>query len=232
MNYPAICIHIWLHSLPIVNCLSLLNFSKSWEELSWRCGSHKIRLIPWKWFRPSDAEIFQGWDMSWWQVDTLIVFVGFLSRDVLDLGVLFFGVEWVVFEILSSATPSRLSNAKICQGSRHELLAMGHLDHMCWVSKIWWFRFGSLGFGCWLGDFWKSVIFNIIVWGGNLILMQHMVRILHELVKLRVKFLHFLISIILVGINQSLNEDEPVIQTWHLENLRFCVCAVVMMCLC
>ena len=49
-----------------------------------------------------------------------------------------------------------------------------------------------LGFGCWLGNFWRYIIFNIIIWGGNLILMQHMVKNCDELVKYWVKVCTFI----------------------------------------
>ena len=57
-----------------------------------------------------------------------------------------------------------------------ELVATGHIDHMCWiskawsvgiyhmcwVSKTWWVGLVRLGFRCWLGDLIKTIFFNII----------------------------------------------------------------------
>ena len=43
---------------------------------------------------PSVVTIFQGRGMSWWQLATLIIYVGFQSRDVLDLEMLFLEFEW------------------------------------------------------------------------------------------------------------------------------------------
>ena len=108
-------------------------------------------------------------------------------------------------------------------GEESKLVAMIHLDNMCWVLKNWWVRLPRLGFGCWLGYFRKSTISNIILWEGNLILMQHMVKNYDKLVKFRVKMFHFLISTILVGTNWSCHEEELVIQNWHLKDLKFCV---------
>ena len=68
-------------------------------------------------------------------------------------------------------------------GVGHELVEMGHLDYLCWVSKNWWVRLGRLGFGCWLGDLRKSIIFNIIVWGGNSNMTEYTFDIFNELVK-------------------------------------------------
>ena len=51
--------------------------------------------------------------MSWWQLATLITCAGFLSYDVLDLEILFSEVDWVIVEMLSSATPSRPSAVAI-----------------------------------------------------------------------------------------------------------------------
>ena len=67
----------------------------------------------------------------------------------------------------------------------HDLVESGHFDQLCWVLKTWWVRLWRLGFGCWFGDFQKSIIFNIIFQGGNLILMEYMVNIFNELVKYR-----------------------------------------------
>ena len=47
-------------------------------------------------------------------------------------------------------------------GVVHELVDIGHLDYFCWVFKYWWVVLGRVGFGCWLGDCWKSIFFNII----------------------------------------------------------------------
>ena len=54
--------------------------------------------------------------MSCRKLATLIIFVDFLNRDVSELGVLSLEVDWVIFEMLSSATPSRSSDATICKG--------------------------------------------------------------------------------------------------------------------
>ena len=53
--------------------------------------------------------------MSWLQMYTLTLCVGFRRRDVSDLEMLFLEVDWVIFELLSSATPSRPAVMKICQ---------------------------------------------------------------------------------------------------------------------
>ena len=108
------------------------------------------------------------------------------------------------------------------------------LQSFLWLGAVqtWWDILGRLGFGCWLGDIWKSIIFNIIIRGGNLILMQHMLDKCYELFKFRDKFINFLISIFVFGINISLHEEEMVIQTWHIENYNCFVCDVVTMRLC
>ena len=141
--------------------------------------------------------------------------------------------------IFSNATKTSCNNNP--QGSGNKLVEMGHLDQLCWFLKTWCARIGRLGFRCWLGDFWKSVIFKIIVLGGNVILMEYMVNILNELVRYRVnclhKFLHFIIRILLYGVNQSLvginrssHDQELVIKTWHIEKWNLCVCSVIGLC--
>ena len=62
------------------------------------------------------VKIYQVRGMSWWQLDTLIICVGFWSRDVLDLEILVLEVEWVIIKMLSTETPSRSSDVTICQG--------------------------------------------------------------------------------------------------------------------
>ena len=116
INSNAIRIHIWLHSSPLINCLSLIKFLKTTG-----------RTVSKMWFiqyvinfpaivDTSDVKIFQGRDMSWWKRENLIIFVGFLSCDVLDLEVLFLEVYWLNIEMLSSATPSILYDTTILQG--------------------------------------------------------------------------------------------------------------------
>ena len=71
---------------------------------------------------PSRIETFwcnnlpRGGGMSWWQLATLIIFVGFLSCDVSDLEVFFLVVDWVIFDTLSSEIPERLSSVIIWHG--------------------------------------------------------------------------------------------------------------------
>ena len=45
--------------------------------------------------------------LSHWKLATLIICVGFRRREVSELEMLFSEVDWVIVEILSSATPSR-----------------------------------------------------------------------------------------------------------------------------
>ena len=59
-NSPNMCIHIWLHSSSLVNCPSLVNFLKSWEELSRICGSCKIISISRTVLRPSAVKYSRG----------------------------------------------------------------------------------------------------------------------------------------------------------------------------
>ena len=47
---------------------------------------------------------------------TLVICIGVLSRDVLDLEMFFSGVDWVIVEMLFLATPYILSDVKIFQG--------------------------------------------------------------------------------------------------------------------
>ena len=54
--------------------------------------------------------------LSRWQLATLIICVGFLGRDDLDLLIFSSEVDCVIVEILSSETPSRPDVVKICQG--------------------------------------------------------------------------------------------------------------------
>ena len=67
------------------------------------------------------------------------------------------------------------------------------LKSLLWhdVIQTWWVRLVRLGLGCWIGDFQKSIIFNIIIWEVNFILMQHTFKKCNNLVKLWVKFIHF-----------------------------------------
>ena len=54
--------------------------------------------------------------LSRWQLATLIICVGFLRRDVLDLLTFSSEVDCVIVEILSSGTPSRPDVVTIFQG--------------------------------------------------------------------------------------------------------------------
>ena len=80
------------------------------------CGSPKMRLIAHTGPIPSIVTIYQGKGMGWFQMVTLIIFIWVLSRDVLDLGILFSEVYWVIVKMLFLATPSRLHDVIICQG--------------------------------------------------------------------------------------------------------------------
>ena len=80
------------------------------------CGSPKMRLIARTGPIPSIVTIYQGKGMGWFQMVTLIIFIWVLSRDVLDLGILFLEVYWVIVKMLFLATPSRLHDVIICQG--------------------------------------------------------------------------------------------------------------------
>ena len=53
--------------------------------------------------------------MSWWQLATLIICVGFRKLDVLDLEIFFSEIDWAIFENLSSAMPSKPSAVTIFQ---------------------------------------------------------------------------------------------------------------------
>ena len=190
--------------------------------MSRRCGLRKMRSISRPVPRPAVVKICQGWGMSWWKLATLIICVGFRSRDVSDLVFFVFG-GWMGNNLpgsghdlvatgyldhlcqVSKAWHFGLGNVVFggwlgdclnvifgnaiktwcCNnmpGSSHELVEIGHRDQLCWVLKTWWVILGRLGFGCWPGDFQNSVIFNVIVRGINLILMEYMVIIFNYLV--------------------------------------------------
>ena len=52
--------------------------------------------------RPSDATIYQWRDISWWQLATLIICVGFFNLDGSDLEGLVLDVDLVIIEHLYS----------------------------------------------------------------------------------------------------------------------------------
>ena len=63
-------------------------------------------------------------------------------------------------------------------GELHELVAIGNLDHLCWVSHSWYFGLGSVVFGGWLGDF-RNFIFSKAI---ETVLCKNMPILGHDLV--------------------------------------------------
>ena len=120
MNSTAICIHIWMNSLSLVNFSSLVKNLKI-------TGISVINI----W-------LVQG------AIDCLSRIETFWNDNI--------------------------------PGVEHELVATGHLDHLCsvlktlwvvlyhlcWVSKTWCVGLGRLGLGCLIGDFRKFIFFDII----------------------------------------------------------------------
>ena len=65
--------------------------------------------------RLSDVTIYQGRDMSWWQLSSLIICVGFLSNDVLSLEVLSLELDRLSLEEPSPPTALLPFNFKISE---------------------------------------------------------------------------------------------------------------------
>ena len=52
----------------------------------------------------------------------------------------------------------------------HELIATGHFDHLCWVSRYSYLGLGSVVFGGWIGDYRNFIFRNAIktVWRDSM----------------------------------------------------------------
>ena len=55
-------------------------------------------------------------------------------------------------------------------GVGHELVATGHFDHLCWVSRYSYLGLGSVVFGGWIGDYRNFIFRNAIktVWRDSM----------------------------------------------------------------
>ena len=152
-NSPNMCIHIWLHSSSLVNCPSLVNFLKSWEELSRICGSCKIISISRTVLRPSAVKYSRGGTLvggNWLPVSYVpgsmsfcfglgsVIFGGWLGdfRNVIFSNAI--NIVWcnnilgTLHELLGMSHLSIIW-CNNTPGELHELLAMIHLDYMFWV---------------------------------------------------------------------------------------------------
>ena len=99
-----------------------------WEDVV----SCKMQIIYQLGPGPDAITIFQEWGMSWWQLDTLFIYVGVWKAWC-------FGFGNVVFT-------GWLGNNM--SGSGHELVTTGYLAHICWVLK-------GMMFQTWKCCFWR-----------------------------------------------------------------------------
>ena len=83
---------------------------------------------------------------SWWFGLGSVVFRGWLGN----------------FRIIIFSNPIETVWCENLPGAVHELVSIGHLDHLCWFLKYWWDRLGRVGLGLWLVDFRNYTFINII----------------------------------------------------------------------
>ena len=74
--------------------------------------------------------------LSRWQLAALIIFVRFWRRNALDLWMLYLEVDWVIVEILSSATPLGPAAITICQGRGMSWLKWSNLVSCVGFRKL------------------------------------------------------------------------------------------------
>ena len=90
--------------------------SKSREELLRRCGSLKMQKISQTEPRLAAVTIWKGWGMSWWQLATLIICVGFQRCGVLELDMIILEVDWEIFFQGGGMSWWQLTTLTICVG--------------------------------------------------------------------------------------------------------------------
>ena len=85
------------------------------------------------------------------------------------------GEIWFVQDAIDCLLRIEIIWDKNLQGTGHELLTNGKIDHKCWVSKPLWVGLVRVIFGVWLGDFRNYIFINTIdtVWYKNLSGMGH-----------------------------------------------------------